>query len=142
MQVEGLCGGGVVASSFGNVKVAGVLDGVDDGRADGGQVDWAVAGAAGAVGFTEADVPHVVLRLNRPLLTGESGQIGSGGLGTGEIGDQVDRFAGDLRGDLVLPPPGDLDGLTGVREVQVIDMHGLHGAGLDPAMPGLPGGCT
>jgi hypothetical protein len=36
----------VVAAAFGDVQVAGVVDGVDDRGADGGEVDRAVAGAA------------------------------------------------------------------------------------------------
>ena len=47
MEAEGFRGGGVVASAFGDVQVAGVFDGRDDGGADGGQVGRAVAGAAG-----------------------------------------------------------------------------------------------
>lgn len=41
--MEGFGGGGVVASAFGDVLVAGVFDGRDDG----GQVGGAAAGAAG-----------------------------------------------------------------------------------------------
>jgi len=39
VEVEGFGGGGVVAPAFGDVQVAGVFDGRDDGGADGGQVD-------------------------------------------------------------------------------------------------------
>jgi hypothetical protein len=53
--------------------------------------------------------------------TGESSQIGSRGVGVGEIGDEIARFAGDFAADLILSPSGDLDGLAGVREVQVIE---------------------
>jgi hypothetical protein len=38
VEAEGLGGSGVVAPALGNVQVADVLDGCDDGGADGGQV--------------------------------------------------------------------------------------------------------
>jgi hypothetical protein len=38
VKVEGLGGSGVVAAAFGDVQVAGVFEGRDDGGADGGQV--------------------------------------------------------------------------------------------------------
>jgi hypothetical protein len=52
VEVEGLGGGGVVTSAFGDVQVAGVLDGRDDGGADGGQVGGPAAGPAGSGIFT------------------------------------------------------------------------------------------
>ena len=47
VEPEGFGGGGVVASAFGDVQVAGVLEGCGDGGAEGGQVDRPVAGPAG-----------------------------------------------------------------------------------------------
>jgi hypothetical protein len=38
VEAEGFGGGGVVASAFGDVQVADVFEGRDDGGADGGQV--------------------------------------------------------------------------------------------------------
>jgi hypothetical protein len=38
VKVEGFGGGGMVAAAFGDVQVADVFDGRDDGGADGGQV--------------------------------------------------------------------------------------------------------
>src|SRR5215469_3631431 len=38
VEAEGFGGGGVVAPAFGDVQVAGVFEGRDDGGADGGQV--------------------------------------------------------------------------------------------------------
>ncbi|HET9967954.1 MAG TPA: hypothetical protein VFQ68_06925 [Streptosporangiaceae bacterium] len=56
METEGFGGGGMVAAAFGDVKVADVLEGRDDGGADGGQVGWPAACAAGGGVFAEADV--------------------------------------------------------------------------------------
>ena len=53
VEVEGFGGGGVVASAFGDVQVAGVFDGCGEGGADGGHVGGAAAGAAGGGVFTE-----------------------------------------------------------------------------------------
>ncbi len=39
VEVEGFGGGGVVAAACGDVQVAGVFDGRDDGSPDGVQVD-------------------------------------------------------------------------------------------------------
>jgi hypothetical protein len=39
VQAEGFSRGGMVAAALGDVQVAGVFDGRDDGGADGGQVD-------------------------------------------------------------------------------------------------------
>ena len=39
VEAEGFSGGGVVPAAFGDVQVAGVFEGRDDGGADGGQVD-------------------------------------------------------------------------------------------------------
>ena len=61
--MEGLGGGGVVTSAFGDVQVAGVLDGRDDGGADGGQVGGPAPGPAGRGVFAERGVPYMVMRL-------------------------------------------------------------------------------
>jgi hypothetical protein len=60
VEAESLGGGGVVAAAFGDVQVAGVLDGRDDGGADGGQVDGPAAGPAGGGVFAERQVPDVL----------------------------------------------------------------------------------
>jgi hypothetical protein len=60
VKAEGLGGGGVVAPAFGDVQVAGVLDGRDDGGADGGQVGGPAAGAAGGGVLAERRVPDVL----------------------------------------------------------------------------------
>ena len=60
VEVEGFGGSGVVAAAFGDVQVAGVFDGRDDGGADGGQVDGPVPGAAGGGVFAERGVPYVL----------------------------------------------------------------------------------
>jgi len=125
VEAEGLGGGGVVAAAFGNVHVAGVLEGCGDGGADGGQVDGPAAGAAGGGIFPESNVADVVVRLDGPLLADQAGQVLAGGLGAGQAGDGVDGLAGDLAGRGVLPPAGDLDGLAGMREVQAADVGGL-----------------
>src|SRR5207245_11448655 len=41
--------------------------------------------------------------------------------------------------DLVLAPPGDLDGLAGAGELQAADVGGLQGAGLGAAVSPLAG---
>ena len=56
----------MVAPAFGDVQVAGVFEGRDDGGADGGQVDGPAAGAAGGGVFGESKVTDVVVGLNRP----------------------------------------------------------------------------
>ena len=60
MEAEGLGGGGVVAAAFGDVQVAGVLEGRDDGSADGGQVGRPAAGAAGRGVLAEGHVADVM----------------------------------------------------------------------------------
>src|SRR5215470_6628313 len=61
VEAEGFGRGSVVASAFGDVQVAGVLDGRDDGGADGGQVGRAAAGAAGGGIFAETHVADVMV---------------------------------------------------------------------------------
>src|SRR5260370_2365956 len=138
VEVEGFGGGGVVAAAFGEVQVAGVLGGGDAGGADGGQVGGPAAGAAGRGVFAESHVPDVVVRLNGPVLAGQAGQVLSGGAGAGQAGDGVDGLAGGLAGSGVLPPTGDLDGLTGPGGVQAADVGGLLGSG----RPGLRAGAA
>src|SRR5512144_1624241 len=77
--------------------------------------------------------------LNGPVITDELGQVLRGGLGRGERGDDVDGLALDLPGPGIPSPAGELDGLVEVREVdaQAVDVDGLQGAGLDPAVPDL-----
>src|SRR6266699_4591570 len=139
VEVEGFGGGGVIAPAFGDVQVAGVLDGRDDGGAYGGQVRGPAAGPAGGSVFAERRIPDVVMGLNRPVLADQAGQIRSGGVSAGQVGDGVGGLAGDLAGCGLLPPAGDLDGLAGVREVQAADVGGLQGAGLDTAVTGVAG---
>src|SRR5579859_648667 len=127
VKAEGFGWGGVVAATFGDVQVAGVFEGCDDGGADGGQVDGPAAGAAGGGIFPESKVADVVVRLNGPLLPGQAGQVTGGGMSAGQAGHGVDGLAGGPAGGGVLPPPGDLDGLAGVREVQVGHVRGFQG---------------
>jgi len=142
VEAEGFGGGGVVAAAFRDVQVAGVLDGRDDCSADGRQVRWAAAGAAGRDVLAEGHVADVVMRLNGLVLAGEPGQVAGGGVCAGQAGDGVDGLAGDLPGGRVLPPAGDLDGLAGAGEVQSAYVRGLEGAGLSAAVPGLAGQVT
>ena len=57
VEVEGFGEGGVVAPTFGDVQVAGVLEGRDDGGADGGQVDGPLP-----VRLAEVSSPEVTSR--------------------------------------------------------------------------------
>ena len=52
VEAEGLGRGGMVAAAFGDVQVAGVLEGRDDGGADRGQVGRPTSGPAGGGVFT------------------------------------------------------------------------------------------
>jgi len=107
------------------VQVAGVFYGRDDGGADDGQVGRPASGAAGRGIFAEADVADMMVCLDGPVLTGQAGQVAGGDLGAGRAGDRVDGLARGPAGAGVLPPVGDLDGLAGVRELQVADVGGL-----------------
>src|SRR5579859_4771968 len=89
VEAEGFGWGGVVASALGDVQVAGVFDGRDDGGADGGQVGGPAARAAGGCVFIECDVPDVVVRLDGPVLADQAGQVLRGGISTGQAGDGV-----------------------------------------------------
>ena len=137
VETEGFGGGAVVAAAFGDVQVASVFDGRDDGSPDGGQVGGSAAGPAGRGIFAERHVADMVVRLDGPVLADQAGQILRGGVRAGQAGDGVDGLAGGLAGDGVLPPAGDLDGLAGAGEVQAADVGGLQGAGLGAAVPGL-----
>src|SRR5205807_2664040 len=138
VEAEGFGGGGVVASAFGDVQVAGVFEGRDDGCADGGQVGGPAAGAAGGGIFPESKVADVVVRLDGPLLADQAGQVTGGGAVAGQAGDGVNGLAGGPAGG-VLAPPGDLDGLAGAGELQAADVGGLQGAGLGAAVSPLAG---
>src|SRR5258706_13569564 len=84
VKAEGFSRGGVVAAAFGDVQVAGVFDGRDDGGADGGQVNGPVAGTAGRGIFAEsqvADIMAFVLHLSSRLrwwdvIWGVAGEFG------------------------------------------------------------------
>src|SRR5579864_7123829 len=97
VKAEGFGWGGVVAPAFGDVQVAGVFEGRDDGGADGGQVGGPAAGPAGGGVFTERRVPYVVMRLDGPVLADQAGQI-LRGVGAGHAGDGVDGLAGGPAG--------------------------------------------
>src|SRR5258705_13247328 len=93
VEAEGFGGGGVVAAAFGDVQVAGVFEGRDDGGADGGQVDGSAAGAAGGGVFAEGHVADVAGRLDGPPLAGPAGPglprgpgAGPGGVGAKRVG--------------------------------------------------------
>jgi hypothetical protein len=88
----------VVASAFGDVQVAGVLDGRDDRGADGGQVGGPAAGTAGGGVFAERRVPDVVMCLDGPVLADQAGQVLSGGVSAGQASGGVGGLAGDLAG--------------------------------------------
>ena len=98
-----------------------------------------MAGAAGGGIFAEGQVADVMVCLDAPVLADQAGQVAGGGVRAGQAGDGVDGLAAGLAGSGVLPPAGDLDGLPGVREVQVADVGGLQGPGLDTAVPGVAG---
>jgi hypothetical protein len=98
VESEGFGGGGVVAAAFGDVQVAGVFEGRDDGRADGRQVDQPAAGPAGGGVFAERHVPDVMVGLDGPVLPDQAGQIRRSGVGAGQAGDGVDGLAGGLAG--------------------------------------------
>jgi len=149
VEAEGFGWCCVVAPSFGDVQVAGVLDGRDDGGADGGQVGGAAAGAAGRGVLGEGHIPDVVVCLDALVLAdqaGQAGQVVRGGLGAGQARDGVDGLAGDLAGGCVLPPAGDLDGLAGAGEIQAPGVRGLESAGLQTSVPAsrvtLPAGTS
>ena len=139
VEAEGFGGGGVVTPALGDVQVASVFDGRDDGGADGSQVDGPAAGAAGCGVLAEGHVPDVMMCLDRPVLADQAGQVGRRGVHAGQAGNGIDGLAGDFPGGGVLPPAGDLDGLAGAGEVQAADVRGLEGAGLGAAVPGVAG---
>jgi hypothetical protein len=53
LEAEGFGWGGVVTAAFGDVQVAGILDGRGDGGPDGGKVGRPAAGTAGRGIFAE-----------------------------------------------------------------------------------------
>ena len=63
MEAESFGGCGVVAAAFGDVQVAGVFDGRDDGGADGGQVNGPAAGTGSGGILAEGHVADVVVGL-------------------------------------------------------------------------------
>src|SRR5207253_11331076 len=71
VEAGGFGGGGVVASAFGDVQVAGVFEGRDDGGADGGQAGGPAAGAAGGGIFPESKVADVVVSLDGLIKNGK-----------------------------------------------------------------------
>jgi hypothetical protein len=71
VEAEGFGGGGVVASAFGDVQVAGVLEGRGDGGSDGGQVGRPAACAAGGGIFPESKVADVVVSLDGLIANGK-----------------------------------------------------------------------
>src|SRR6266487_3787979 len=101
VEAEGFGGGGVVAPAFGDVQVAGVFDGRDDGGTDSGQVGGAAAGVAGRGVFAECHVPDVVVRFDGPALADQAGQVRRGGVRAGHAGDGVDGLVGGLAGGCV-----------------------------------------
>src|SRR4029077_16835333 len=96
VESEGFGGRAVVASAFGEVQVAGVFDGRDDGSPDGGQVGRPAAGTAVRGIFAEGHVADMVVRLDGPVLADEAAQVLRGGVGAGQAGDGVDGLAGGL----------------------------------------------
>src|SRR5579864_7572900 len=98
VKAEGFGRGGVVASAFGDVQVAGVFEGCGDGGADGGQVGGPAAGAAGGGIFPESKVADVVVSLDGPLRADQAGQVTGRGVGAGQAGDGVNGLAGGLAG--------------------------------------------
>ena len=108
VQVEGFGDGGVVAPAFGDVQVAGVLDGRDDRGADGGQVGGPAAGTTGRGIFAESDITDMMVRLDGPVLADQAAQVRHGCVHAGQAGDGVGGLAGDLAGAGVLSPTADL----------------------------------
>ena len=96
VETEGLGGGCVVTPAFGNVQVAGVLDGRGDRGADGGQVGGPAAGPAGRGIFAESDITDMMVRLDRPVLADQAAQVRHGGISAGQAGDGVGGLAGTL----------------------------------------------
>jgi hypothetical protein len=73
--VEGFGWGGVVASAFGDVEVAGFADRVGGRVADGGEVGGAVAGAGGRMVLGGGRVPEMVGCLDGPVFGCRSGKV-------------------------------------------------------------------
>src|SRR5690349_18786291 len=98
VEAESLGGGCVVAPAFGDVQVAGVLEGRDHSGADGGQVGRPAGGATGGGIFAEAHVADVVVCLDGPVLADQPAQVAGGGVGAGQAGDGVDSLTRGLAG--------------------------------------------
>ena len=127
MKAEGFGGGGVVAPAFGDVQVAGVLDGRDDGGADSGQVARPAASTAGGRILTESDVTDVMMRLDGPVLADQAGQVLRGGVGAGEASDGVDGLAGDLPCPEAGPLGSDDRNSRGGVRLKVLACSAIHG---------------
>src|SRR5262249_55420327 len=113
VKAEGFSRSGMVASAFGNMQIAGVFEGRDDGGPDGGQVDRPAASRARGCIVSESDVTRVRMRVGGRVLADQAGQVLRGGVSAGQAGDGVDGLARGLAGGGGLPPAGDLDGLAG-----------------------------
>ena len=68
VEAESFSRRGMVAAAFGDVQVAGVFEGRNDGGPDGGQVDGPAAGAAGGGIFAETHVADTMVRVDGPVL--------------------------------------------------------------------------
>ena len=80
VEAEGLGGGDVVAAALGDVQVASILYGRDDGCADGGQVGGPAAGPTGDGVLAERRVPrrtYMVMCLDGPVLADQAGRARS-----------------------------------------------------------------
>jgi hypothetical protein len=66
-----------------------------------------------------------MVRLDGPVLADQTGQVLRAGVSAGQAGDGMDGLPQGLAGSGLLPPVGDLDGLTGARELQAADVGGL-----------------
>jgi hypothetical protein len=90
---------------------------------------------------TETHVADVMMRLDGPA-RGQAGPDPAPWRRAGQAGDGVDGLARGLAGGGVLPPAGDLDGLTGAGELQAADVGGLPGPGLGAAVSPLAGSAS
>jgi hypothetical protein len=139
VESESFGGGAVVAAAFGDLQVAGVFEGAMTAARMVARWGRPAAGAAGGGIFPGSKVADVVVRLDGPLLSDQASQVAGGGVSAGQAGDGVHGLAGSPAGGDVAPPPGDLDGLAGMREVQAADVGGLQGTGLGAAVPPVAG---
>jgi hypothetical protein len=114
VESEGFGGGCMVGPAFGDVEVADVFEGGDDGSP-------MVARLAGPQPVRLVVVPSPELTswcasMDQCSRTSRarSRAVASA---PGQAGDCVEDLAGSLAGGGVLPPAGDLDGLAGVRNI-------------------------